>query len=268
MESPLECVAGITGADLKRRVVEIMRARTLLRLTWPKRALLGAAVLCAIAVPVVMGQAESARAARRLMLAAIKVAPKPLQTAAHAMIAEEQAPSTEEVAQTPVGAMPEGLAAMFAGGSNQSADTAASGPRFEAAHVERNKLLPIPPQSGPTHEGDRYVIYALSMQALISYGYNIPENEIIGGPAWLEYDRYDIEAKTPTTTSDTDVRLMMKALLGERFHLATRKVTVPLPIRALYLEKGASKLKASDGKADPGCKLQGWATLTTANDYL
>ena len=122
--------------------------------------------------------------------------------------------------------------------------------------MDRNKLSPIPPQSGPLHESDRYVICALSMQALISYAYNTPENEILGGPSWLEFNRYDIEAKTPTTTSDADVRLMMKALLDERFHLAVRKVSVPLPIRALYLEKGASKLKASDGKGDPGCKVQ------------
>jgi uncharacterized protein (TIGR03435 family) len=131
-----------------------------------------------------------------------------------------------------------------------------SNPRFEAAHVDRNKLAPIPPQNGPLHEGDRYVIYALSMQALISYAYNVPENEVLGGPGWLEFDRYDIEAKTPTTTSDADVRLMLKELLGERFHLAARNVTVPLPIRALYLEKDASKLKASDGKGDTGCKGQ------------
>jgi uncharacterized protein (TIGR03435 family) len=109
-------------------------------------------------------------------------------------------------------------------------------------------------QNGPIREGDRYIMYALSMQALISNAYGIPENEEIGGPVWLEFNRYDIDAKFPATTSDADLKLMMKALLVERFHIAVQNATMPLPSRVLYLEKGASKLKASDGKEDPGCK--------------
>jgi uncharacterized protein (TIGR03435 family) len=110
--------------------------------------------------------------------------------------------------------------------------------------------------SGPTREGDRYVIYALSMDALISNAYSVPENQVVGGPSWLDFDRYDIEAKTPATTSDADAKLMLKALLDERFHLNIHKGTVSMPVRTLYLEKGTSKLKASDGKEEAQCKWQ------------
>jgi uncharacterized protein (TIGR03435 family) len=94
------------------------------------------------------------------------------------------------------------------------------------------------------------------MEALISNAYNVPENNIVGGPSWLSFDRYDIDAKTPGTTSDADIKVMLKALLAERFHLAIRRGTTPTPVRVLYLEKGATKLKASDGKEDAGCKPQ------------
>jgi uncharacterized protein (TIGR03435 family) len=120
--------------------------------------------------------------------------------------------------------------------------------------VDRNTLAPIPVQSGPTREGDRYVMYALSMQFLISNAYGIPENKVIGGPSWLEFDRYDIDARAPAATSDTDLKLMLKALLDQRFHLAVHNGTVPQRSRVLYLEKDSSKLKASDGKGDAGCK--------------
>jgi uncharacterized protein (TIGR03435 family) len=148
--------------------------------------------------------------------------------------------------------------AQAAGDASKPSDTppAATSARFDAAHVDRNMLIPIPPMSGPTREGDRYVIYALSMDALISNAYNVQENQIVGGPSWLDFDRYDIDAKIPTTTSDADARLMLKALLDERFHLTLHKGIISLPIRALYLEKGASKLKLSDGKEDAGCKPQ------------
>jgi len=110
--------------------------------------------------------------------------------------------------------------------------------------------------SGPNREGDRYVIYALSMEALISNAYDVPENNVVGGPSWMSFDRYDIDGKTPATTSDANVKLMLKALLEERFHLAIHKGTTSTPVRVLYLEKGASKLKASDGHEDAGCKPQ------------
>ncbi|HKV48972.1 MAG TPA: M56 family metallopeptidase [Candidatus Acidoferrales bacterium] len=56
IESPLSCVAGVTGADLKKRVVDIVTARTLMRITWSKKLLLGAAALCVVAAPVLLGQ--------------------------------------------------------------------------------------------------------------------------------------------------------------------------------------------------------------------
>jgi uncharacterized protein (TIGR03435 family) len=92
------------------------------------------------------------------------------------------------------------------------------------------------------------------MQSLVSIAYSIPENQVIGGPPWLERDRYNIEAKIPTGTSDADVSLMLKTLLEERFHLTAHNGTFPQPARLLVLEKGGSKLKPSDGKGDPGCK--------------
>jgi uncharacterized protein (TIGR03435 family) len=54
-ESPLACAPGVTGADLKRRIREIMSGRTCFGLTRTRKALLAAAVVAAIAVPVTVG---------------------------------------------------------------------------------------------------------------------------------------------------------------------------------------------------------------------
>ena len=87
IESPLPCVSGVTGADLKRRVADIIAGRALVSDDFgQRRLLLAAAAMCAVATPVLLGQAKTAQ---RLMLAAINAAPKPVQRAENAMIAEE-----------------------------------------------------------------------------------------------------------------------------------------------------------------------------------
>jgi uncharacterized protein (TIGR03435 family) len=54
-ESPLPCAPGVTGADLKRRIREIMSSRVALRLTLVRKLLLAAAGVTALSVPLVIG---------------------------------------------------------------------------------------------------------------------------------------------------------------------------------------------------------------------
>ncbi|HTS09307.1 MAG TPA: TIGR03435 family protein, partial [Candidatus Eisenbacteria bacterium] len=53
--SPLPCVAGVTGADLKKRMVHIMNDRILHKLDFARKFLLTAAAFLAIAVPITFG---------------------------------------------------------------------------------------------------------------------------------------------------------------------------------------------------------------------
>jgi bla regulator protein BlaR1 len=53
--SPLPCVSGVTGADLKKRMVHIMSARRLHKLDFTRKLLLTTAALLAIAIPIAFG---------------------------------------------------------------------------------------------------------------------------------------------------------------------------------------------------------------------
>lgn len=53
--SPLPCVSGVTGADLKQRMVRIMSHRMLHNLDFARKALLTSAAVLAIAIPVTVG---------------------------------------------------------------------------------------------------------------------------------------------------------------------------------------------------------------------
>jgi hypothetical protein len=59
LASPLACVAGVTGGDLKRRIEEIMRNRAAQRLNYAKKAILAVAATAAVVTPIVVGIANT-----------------------------------------------------------------------------------------------------------------------------------------------------------------------------------------------------------------
>jgi bla regulator protein BlaR1 len=59
VESPLPCVSGVTGSDLKKRIAAILAPRAVRNLGVGKKLLLAGAALVCVAAPVVIGQTES-----------------------------------------------------------------------------------------------------------------------------------------------------------------------------------------------------------------
>ncbi len=57
--SPLACVSGVTGADLKKRMVHIMSHHVVRKLDFSRKLLLSAVAVLAIAAPVVVGLAKA-----------------------------------------------------------------------------------------------------------------------------------------------------------------------------------------------------------------
>lgn len=75
--SPLACMSGVAGADLKKRMVHIMTNSRLRKLDFGRKLLLVAAGLAAVAAPVVMGlvSATPGRAAAQATAEPVQVAP-------------------------------------------------------------------------------------------------------------------------------------------------------------------------------------------------
>ena len=55
LASPLACVAGVTGGDLKRRIEAIMRNRAAHRVNYAKKATLAVVEIAAVVTPMVVG---------------------------------------------------------------------------------------------------------------------------------------------------------------------------------------------------------------------
>ena len=54
---------------------------------------------------------------------------------------------------------------------------------------------------GGVIRGGRYELRNATMVDLISTAYGIDAEKVLGGPNWLESDRFDVIAKTPPKTS-------------------------------------------------------------------
>jgi uncharacterized protein (TIGR03435 family) len=69
---------------------------------------------------------------------------------------------------------------------------------------------------------------------------------ILGGPSWINTERYMINAKAEGTPSQPMMRgPMLQALLEDRFQLKIRREIREVPVYVLTVAKGGPKLKAS-----------------------
>jgi uncharacterized protein (TIGR03435 family) len=75
----------------------------------------------------------------------------------------------------------------------------------------------------------------------------------IEGPAWIDSDRYSIDAKAEGAPSLETMRgPMMQALLEERFQLEIRRKTREVPVYALVVSRGGPKLPPTkEGSCTP-----------------
>ena len=95
---------------------------------------------------------------------------------------------------------------------------------------------------GGALRGTRYELRNATMVDLIRTAYNVQPERVIGGPSWLEWNRFDIVALAPEGTPPERLREMLKALLAERFTLVVREDIMPATAMALRLA-GPHKLR-------------------------
>jgi uncharacterized protein (TIGR03435 family) len=90
-----------------------------------------------------------------------------------------------------------------------------------------------------------------TLKNLIEYAYGVRGFAISGGPAWVNSDRFDVDARVGGSPSEPQqVRERLKTLLGERFKLAVH--TESKEQNVYYLVVGKSGPKFHEAKPDSG----------------
>jgi uncharacterized protein (TIGR03435 family) len=134
-------------------------------------------------------------------------------------------------------------------------------PAFEVVSIK-------PTEGQPTNSGFRRaaggVLNAtnVSVRFLIEYAYGVRDDQISGGPAWLDSARYEVLAKpggdsdsagrAPQGDSAKLIKLRTQSLLADRFHVVLHRETKELPVFTLIVDKKGTKglRESTAGKTD------------------
>ncbi|HEX7793618.1 MAG TPA: M56 family metallopeptidase, partial [Vicinamibacterales bacterium] len=96
---------------------------------------------------------------------------------------------------------------------------------------------------------------------LIRFAYGLEEFEVVGGPAWLQSDHYDVTASAGADATLDQKRAMLQQVLRERFNLTTHNETRQLPTFALMTAR-------SDGRLGPGLHRSATSCGSTGESAL
>lgn len=102
-------------------------------------------------------------------------------------------------------------------------------PAFEVASIKRN----VSGDQGSSRNvgvGGRLVFNNFPLRQLITAAYDIQSFQLIGGPSWINSERYDVEAKAAAETPLAQMYLRMRTLLAERFKLVVHQEARELPV--------------------------------------
>jgi uncharacterized protein (TIGR03435 family) len=153
------------------------------------------------------------------------------------------------------------VALPFIGGGPQSlAQSALTRPTFEVASIRLDTSCDNGGGPGGISPG-RVGLKCVTLRALIRTAYGAfvgttpssRRTEVVGGPNWLDTDRYDVSAKAgDSATTAQMMGPMLQGLLEDRFGVKVHKEPRPTPVYALTVAKSNLRLQPSrEGNCAP-----------------
>jgi bla regulator protein BlaR1 len=133
----------------------------------------------------------------------------------------------------------------------QSQSAAVNTAAFEVASVKPNKSA-TGRWTMDRSPGGGFSATNATLKMLIKAAYSIYDHQLIGGPGWLESERFDIVAKAPPHTPDNQLGPMLRTLLTDRFKLKLHRETRQMPVYALVLGKDGPKFQEVTREAREG----------------
>ena len=126
-----------------------------------------------------------------------------------------------------------------------------SDPRFEVASIKVSKSgLPGPIWGGSP---GRFVVDGVTAANLILNAYDLRPEEVIGSPAWLDIERFQVNATYPPESSTEQENAMLRSLLQDRFALKAHREQRELAKFHLVLANAQGRLGQQLKKSTPKC---------------
>jgi uncharacterized protein (TIGR03435 family) len=124
---------------------------------------------------------------------------------------------------------------------------------FEVTSVKAANTPPAPGEFAGIRAmpgGQTYIAKFAAVKLMIKLMYKITDSQIVGGPDWINTDRFDVQAKAEKPSSLDDLHIMFQTLLADRFQLKFHRETRTLPAFILTVDKGGSKMTRNES-AEP-----------------
>jgi uncharacterized protein (TIGR03435 family) len=127
-------------------------------------------------------------------------------------------------------------------------------PSFEVASIKRNTSGSL--IANHAIEGSRYTGTNLSVKDLLVAVYApLPRARLVGGPDWINSDRFDIVAIADDTPGQPEVMQMVRSLLMERFRLAVHSEVRDGDVYDLIVARSAAELGPMLKAPSPDCAV-------------
>lgn len=132
-----------------------------------------------------------------------------------------------------------------------AATVAALAQTFEVASIKLNKERrgPLTSLEAMVYRGHtgvmpngRFRLTAAPTRALIQLAYGVRDFQVLGEPAWVNDDRYDIDAKADGVTIYEQMQPMLQSLLADRFQLTIRRETRTAQVYEMVPARGGLKI--------------------------
>jgi uncharacterized protein (TIGR03435 family) len=126
--------------------------------------------------------------------------------------------------------------------------------RFDVAVIRPTTAAPGAGTSVDLLAGGRLRIVNEPARLLVRFAFEVQDSEIAGAPAWLDSDRYDLEAKTgrPEKIAPSQMPALIRNLLEDRFRLQAHREKREIPVYALVVAKPNARLKPAASGEVPG----------------
>lgn len=143
-------------------------------------------------------------------------------------------------------------------------------PAYDVATIKPSE--PDKPGKAFLMRGGKFSTYNTTVSDLVAFAYGVHPKQIVGGPAWIDSDKFDIDGKPdqPGTPNSKQLRSMLRKLLAERFQLKFHEDQRELSAYVLTVGKNGQKLTKSEGDANslPGLFFTKLGNLTVNNATL
>jgi uncharacterized protein (TIGR03435 family) len=117
---------------------------------------------------------------------------------------------------------------------------------FEVASIKLSKPGQSPFLIRPLPGGQSYVATNVPVKLIMKLMYHLTDGQVVGGPEWLDSDRYDIQAHAEHPSSVEQLHEMFRTLLTDRFQLQFHREMREQSAYVLSVDKSGAKLKVND----------------------